>query len=271
MKGDLIMTMYINGKLAGMVDSAKNAEYQAKLDEKVSELFGDKTQISVQDLKKNSIFNKVYKSLNKAGKENFDKVLSLDGDAQNISEKELKTLLTLLDADLYNDNGQEIFLMDNNIGTNKKTGGIYKATDKEIQQVYGNIQTRAEKEAAEIQKQKEMEQKSEQLIGMVKDYDYKNGSDVAKALNIIRENSEIGSSEGLEVHDNAIYEFFKEQVVDVDSYRDGGSRLYYLEDGTKIYHDNSISSMFRGESGAVTITHPDGTEEKYNNKGEKIE
>jgi hypothetical protein len=259
-KGDSIMA---NGDVnfTGMVNSASNNVYQAKLDEKVSQVMGNDDKISAKDLKKNSIFSKVYEALDETGKANFDKVLSLDGDANTVNEKEIRTLLTLLDADLTTEDGSKKFRMDNNLGTNKDSSGIYQATNDEINEVYNSVQTKAEREAAEIQKQKEASQEMEEeakireeVSQAVKNCDYKNGSDVAKTLNLIKRYDKIIDDK------EAIETLFKAKIIDTQTFRDFGSKLYKLSNRTTVY----IAAPF----GDVTIKRPNGTYEKYNAKGE---
>lgn len=274
------MSFYIGGSLVGMADAVKNEEYQQKLTEQTVEILGDKTTISVDDLKKNAIFSKAFKNLSKTGKENLNKLFNLDGDAQNVSEKELKTILTLLDADLqtyddrryskaegkYVDTKEEAFFMDNEIGT-KKTSGIYQATDDEIQNVYQNTKTRAEVQAEEVEKQKRAAQELEDLNKMVAEYDVSNSSDLTKALNTLRQNARIGDSDGYQIFEMAVQNLFKGELKQTDHYRDGGSALYKLKDGTEIYHNNAFIS---NENGYVTITRTDGTVEKYDRQGNLV-
>ncbi len=269
------MTNYINGFLAGMGDSVTDKEYQQTLNAQAAEILGDKTSISAKNLKKTPLFSEAYKKLDAEGQKRFDSLLNLDGDSKNVSEKELKTLLTLLDADLTTGaNNEEVFLMDNKVSTGK-TGGIYQATDKEIQYVYDNTKTRAEQQAEEVaklkaaaEKQKANAEKLENVNNEINKMDTSTGSGLTKALNYIGENISWGSSEGLKMYDSAINNLFKDQLEDVGTYRDGGSRIYTLKDGTTIFHDNKL---FGAENGFVTITRPDGSVEKYNPQGEKVE
>ncbi len=262
------MPIYYNGALVGMNNAVHDKDYQAKLSEKTTQILGDKTSISVNELKKNSLFNDAYKKLDAEGKKQFDAILNLDGDANQVSEKELKTLMTILDSDLSKDefSNKEVFLMDGEFSTGKK-GGIYQATEQEIQNVYQNTKTRAEIKAAEVAKMKANAEKLNDLKGLVSEYDIAKGSDLAKGLNILRSNVSIGNKEGMHIYDSAISDFFKGQLQNVDTSRDGGSRLYTLKDGTTIYHDNQIMGK---ENGFVTITYPDGKIEKYNAEGEKV-
>ncbi len=262
------MPRYINGALAGMWDSITNKEYQQKLNAQVAEILGDKNSISAKNLEKTSLFNEAYNKLDANGKKRFDSLINLDGDSKNVSEKELKTILTLLDADLTTiDNQEEVFLMDNEFSTGKSSG-IYQATEEEIQDVYGNIKTRAEVQAEEVAKLKAAAEKLEKVNNEINKMDISTGSGLTKALNYISEKISFGSSEGMQMYDSAVNTLFKGQLQDVKKARDGGSTLYTLKDGTTIFHDNKFLG---DENGFVTITKPDGSVEKYNPQGEKVE
>ncbi len=263
------MPMYINGALVGMSEAVRDKEYQKQLSEKTSALLGDRTSISAKELKKSSLFKNAYKQLDAEGKKKFDAILNLDGDGKNVSEKELKTLMTLLDADLGINHvtNSEAFFMDGEFSTGK-SGGIYQATDSEIQHVYQNTKTRAEIQAEEVAKLKADAQKLESIKNSVAQFDVSTGSGLTQALNFVRENMDIGNSDGLKLYDAAIADLFKGNIQNIETYRDGGSRLYTLKDGTTVYHDNTI---FGQENGFVTITRPDGSAEKYNPEGEKVE
>ncbi len=263
------MPTYINGSLVGMGDAVKDAEYQKKLSEKTQEFLGDRTSISVAELKKSSLFAKAYKKLDAEGKKNFDAILNLDGDSKNVSEKELKTLMTLLDANLDKVplEDREAFFMDGEFSIGKNSG-IYQATAEEIQNVYKNTKTRAEQKAEEMAKLKAKAQKLDEIGKLIADYDISKGSDLTKALTTIDANISAGNKDGYELYNAAISKLFNGQLVNTNVYRDGGSREYTLKDGTKIFHDNRI---FGEENGFVTITRPDGSVEKYNPEGEKVQ
>lgn len=262
------MPMYINGALVGMGEAVYDKEYQQKLSEQTTKILGDKDSISVKDLKKMPIFSDAYKKLDKTGQKRFDEILKLDGDAKNISEKELKTLLTVMDADLQFDDWSEseVFLMDGE-PTLGETGGLNQAREDEIQNVYQNTKTRAEIQAEEMKKMKEISAKLENIKELVSEYDINNGSDVTKALNVLDENISRGNREGSQIYDMAISNLFSGKLERFDTFRDGGSREYLLKDGTKIYRDNGFGSK---ERGFTTITRPDGTVEKYNTEGVKV-
>src|SRR5574344_1611737 len=120
------MPEYINGALVGLGDAIMDKDYQANLSKKTQALLGNKTSISADALKKTPIFNEAYKKLNVEGKKKFDAILSLDGD-----------------ANLSNVDGKERFLMDGELSTDK-SGGIYQASNQEINTVYKYAQTKAE-------------------------------------------------------------------------------------------------------------------------------
>ena len=265
------MGLYVNGSLVGMGNAVKDADYQKNLNERTISILGDKTSISLADLKKTPVFSKIFTQLDKTGQEKLNRILSLDGDNKNVSEKELKTLLTLLDADLqkvdaYPYNGDEAFLMNEEIDV-KPSNGIYQATEEEVQNVYQNTKTRAEMQADEIKKQKEMSQQLTYLNELVSEYDISNPSDLTKALNTLRQNCSVGNAEGMQIYESATSALFKGQLQEVQTYRDGGSRMYILKDGTEIYHDNKAGG---GTKGYVTITNTDGSIIQYNRDGEKI-
>ncbi len=265
------MGLYVNGSLVGMGNAVKDAEYQKNLNERTTSILGDKTSISLADLKKTPVFSKIYTQLDKTGQEKLNRILSLDGDNKNVSEKELKTLLTLLDADLqkvdeYPYNGKEAFLMNEEVDV-KPSNGIYQATEEEVQNVYQNTKTRAEMQADEIKKQKEMSQQLTYLNELVSEYDISNPSDLTKALNTLRQNCSVGNAEGMQIYESATSALFKGQLKEVQTYRDGGSRMYILKDGTEIYHDNKAGGSTKGY---VTIINTDGSIIKYNREGEKI-
>ncbi len=265
------MGLYVNGSLVGMGNAVKDADYQKNLSERTTAILGDKTSISLTDLKKTPVFSKIYTQLDKTGQEKLNSILSLGGDDKNVSEKELKTLLTLLDADLqkvdaYPYNGKEAFLMNGEMEV-KPSSGIYQATDEEIQDVYNNTKTRAEIQADEIKKQKRMSQELAKLNDLVSEYDISNGSDLTKALNTLRQNCKVGNPEGMQLFESATSALFKGQLKNVETYRDGGSRNYILKDGTEIYHDYRSGSSNKG---SVTITNTDGSIIQYNREGEKV-
>lgn len=261
------MGHYINGALVGMGNAVNDKEYQKKLAERADGLLQGKKSISSADLKKTPLFQDAFKKMDTQAKARFEQIINLDGDAKNISEKELKTLLTVMDADLQNVKGNEKFLMDGNFSL-EKSGGLNQATDREIIDVYNNTKTRAEIKAEEIKNMKKASQKLESVRQMIADFDVTTGTGLTQALNTIDEIIDRGDEEGLKLYDMSVSNLFNGQLERFDTYRDGGSREYILKDGTKVFHDNKI---FGEENGYVTITHPDKTVEKYTPEGERVE
>jgi hypothetical protein len=246
-KGDSIMANGdANSTRIGMGNAAYNGEYQAKLDEKISQVMGNEDKISTKDLKKNSIFSKVYEALDGTGKANFDKIVSLDGDSTTVNKNELRTLLMILDADLTNINGRDVFLVDNEIGTNKETSGIYQATDDEIKAQSNSLKT-------DDEKREDVEQQ-------VKKYDCTDGSQLANALNLVYKHRSLFGGK------NAVSVVLKEQIAE----HDPTTNSYSLKDGRTLYYTKSLNHRLLKNENILKIVYPDGTEEKYNNKGEKI-
>ena len=96
-----------------------------------------------------------------------------------------------------------------------------------------------------------------------------NGGEWAKAIQIIHNNISWWSFEGLKLRKQAFEKILgKQQIFRVETYRDGGSTEWYLKNGTIVFLDNSISSS---EVGYITVYHPNGTEEKFNTDGVKVE
>lgn len=94
-----------------------------------------------------------------------------------------------------------------------------------------------------------------------------NGGEWAKALQIIDKNISYWYA-------NKAWNMAFEQILGKghvksgEAERDGGSKFWILNDGTRVYLNKGI---FSAESGYVTVRHPDGTEEKFNPDGIKVE
>jgi hypothetical protein len=137
-------------------------------------------------------------------------------------------------------------MVDNEIGTNKETSGIYQATDKEIKSVYDSLRPKEER-------RKEVEQQ-------VKKYDCTDGSQLAKALNLVDHNNGLFDK-------NAVRVVLSDQISE---YRQE-SNSYKLKDGrTVIFADNTPRNRSHHIVGAVKIEYPDGTVELYDREGEKL-
>lgn len=272
------MPIYSNGAIVGMYDAVRETEYQQNLDVKAGEILGDKESISLSALKKNSVFAKAYNSLDATGKARIDQIANMEGDAQNVSERELKVILTAMDANLqdweWGNKKTKEFFMDGEASTGE-TGGLNQATDKELQDILQNTKTRAEKIMEAKKKQEASDAKIKTTVEQAKDikpYDDNgrvNGGEWAKAVQIIHSNISWGSMEGLEDWYNAFEKILgKGQVIDIDTYRDGGSQEFTLQDGTVVYLDNEIGG---NEVGYITVTHADRTVEKFKPDGTKVE
>lgn len=272
------MTIYVGGAIVGMHDAVRDEDYQKKLDVKTGEILGDKESISLDSLKKNSVFAKAYNELDATGKARIDQIANMEGDAKNVSERELKVILTAMDANLqefeWGKEKQEKFFMDGNPSTGT-TGGLNQATDEELQDILQNTKTRYEKVMEAKKKQEEMNNlvnNTKEQAKDIKAYDDNgrvNGAEWAKAIKIIKSNISWGSREGLQTWEAAFENILGQgQVVHTSTYRDGGSTEWTLADGTKVYLDNNCS---RNEIGYVTVTHPDGSKEKFKPDGTKVE
>ena len=270
------MPIYVNGAMVGMHDAVRDAEYQQKLDVKAGEILGDKESISLAALKKNSVFAQAYKELDAKGKARIDQIANMEGDAQNVSERELKVILTAMDANLqdweWGKEKTQKFYMDGEASTDE-TGGLNQATDEELQDILQNTKTRTER-IEEAQKKEEAKNEkikatAEQAID-IKPYDDNgrvNGGEWAKAFQIIHQNISWGNREGLETWEKAFENILgKGQVTHTSTYRDGGSKEWTLKDGTVVYLNNQFGGS---EVGYVTVKHPDGTSEKFKPDGNK--
>ena len=251
----------LNRAVSGNDTNAKL--YQAKLDEHAKAVFGNSQTITKQQLfsKDKSIFN-AYKNMSDEGKKIFDKIIGLDGNVSSISDKEYKTLYAVLDADLSK-SGQR-FILDDKIVLNE-TNGIYNVKDSEINNVYNSAKSRqkvkAENQAKEITNMKILSTIKEE----VSKYNLKNGSDFAKALNLINNKIE-NNSDNVSLRNKALDFIFNNKYEKV-VYRDG-SEEYKLPDGIAIFYNNKLLDP---ENGYVKITHTDGRVEKYSPDGQKVE
>ena len=87
------MSSNFNSKLFGLGQSILNSDYQKHLDKKVEDILGDNESISVEALKNKSIFKKAFQTFDN---NKLQAIFNLDGDADNVSEKELKILIHIL-------------------------------------------------------------------------------------------------------------------------------------------------------------------------------
>ena len=271
------MPIYHGDALVGMHDAVRDAEYQKKLDVKVEKILGNNESISLAALKKNSVFAQAYKELDAKGKARVDQIANMEGDVQNVSERELKVILTAIDANLQdwkwgNEKNQK-FYMDGKASTGE-TGGLNQATDKELQDVLENTKTRAERIKEAQKKEEARNEKIKATIEQaknIKPYDdngHVNGGEWAKAFQIIYQNISCNDYEDLKTWGKAFENILgKGQIADASTYRDG-SKAFTLKDSSIVFLNNDF---FSDEFGYVTVKHPDETTEKFKPDGTKVE
>ena len=117
-----------------------NPDYQKKIHDTTNEILQNQKEISINDLKSNSIFQRLIKSDDTKLQTNlWDKIKSIAGDI--IDKTELKTIIILLDAHLekINDLKSEDFCFDNQYELNENSG-IFHATKDEIDTTLNVIQ-----------------------------------------------------------------------------------------------------------------------------------
>lgn len=95
------------------------------------------SSISVNDLKSNDVFSQWYDKLDKTAKEKIDYVVGLDGNSENVSKEELKTILLMLDSEQSKNDKS----LDGNINiTNKSNiGSFVKNSIDKIYQKFVSI------------------------------------------------------------------------------------------------------------------------------------
>lgn len=111
-------------------DTTQNKEYQSALDKKIDSILGGKETISVEQLRKNSVFS----NLSETAEKRFNDIASMDGDNKTFSREELRVLYALADAKLENDQ----FKFDTNPEIDENSG-LEQATDKEINTMIQNL------------------------------------------------------------------------------------------------------------------------------------
>lgn len=110
--------------------ASNDKEYNQLLDEKINSILKGKETISLQQLKKNSLFaNMSDKAL-----ERFNYIAGIDGDASTFNSEELKVLFALSDASLK----ENKFVFDNSYKVDNKSG-LVEATDKEVKGMIKNL------------------------------------------------------------------------------------------------------------------------------------
>lgn len=128
---DNINTSQGNSKEWIMLDkTTKDAEYNKVLDKKINSILQGQETISLQTLKKNSLFS----NLSEKALERFNYIAGIDGDNKSFNAEELKVLLALSDATLKNNQ----FVFDNSYKINNNSG-LIEATDNEVESMIQNL------------------------------------------------------------------------------------------------------------------------------------
>lgn len=275
----VVMSSDFNSKLFGLGQSILNNDYQKHLDKKVEDILGDKESIGIEALKKKSIFKKVFETFDN---NKLQAIFNLDGDAKNVSEKELKILLTALDANLENVEGKERFVLDGKEGYSKNVG-VNQVTNDELETIYKYTQTRAEKKAEIMRKEKEEQERTLQnqkendyvkkTLAKIEKYklynsDGKvNGASVAKFFKEALENIKCDNQESDERFEDFLEKAFQGKPRLISRMRDGGSELIEF-DNTRVFVNLVPGSA---EYGNVTVTtYKPRSEEEYMPDGKLI-
>ncbi len=285
--------MSIGGKIVGMTTAVFVEEYQRDLDTKVEKYLGDKEQISTEALKTNSVFAEAYNQLDGNAKAKIEYIANLEGDANNVSEKELKVILTVMDAELDDSS----FLMDGKPTTSSEKGGLNQATNDELKYVLENTKTRAERKLALEEKQRKMQREKEERDNNIKIaqeevkninvYDETGNLDITNFVKVIaiinkyiKEDSMEGCNAWDEIFESAINNSGNEppkvKLKYAENLRDGGSKRWVFDNGTEIFFNNAFDSL---ENGVITVTYNkainkrkvEKVQEKYNSDGTKVE
>ncbi len=128
-KGNIDMTKPIDGQndnsfeYTGIKETTKNKNYQNMLEQKINSILDGKETISVEQLKKNSLFS----NLSDKALERFNDIAGLDGDNTTFNADELKVLYAMADASLKDNK----FVFDGEFAIDKNSG-LEEATDKEV-------------------------------------------------------------------------------------------------------------------------------------------
>ena len=252
------------------VQSSGEDSYMKTIQEKAVNILGKKDSISLNKLMNNSVFKEIYNKLDDNAKSKANTIFSMDGDAQNVSERELQTFFTLLDANLENVNGKETFVFDNE-DSFESTNGLSNARENEIQIIYNNTKSRADekmekmREQEEIKKQQEVAiQKEKQIQKEIKDvkvYDDDGNLNDANLLKVLKSLSNAGS----EVLEKVCREIFGDRLNLADLDRSGG----FLIDLKDTKNEGRSIIITRDMLGNVSIRQAEDFRE-YDANGDKV-
>ena len=184
----------------------------------------------------------------------------MDGDATTISEKEYKTLLTLMDAEFSET--EMVYTVDRKI-TAGKTNGMNQIDEFEIGMVYGEIQTEKEQQV----KQNKGNETLKNLKEQISQFDLKDNGDMTKAINFLMKN--IDDKEQLAKAINEL--ILNNQAIEINYGRSSGTIDFTMPEGSEIY---SVTLNYSGEKdkiGNVDIMTPDLYYDTYRPDETKVE
>lgn len=141
----------INFTKLSNASSPENEKYQKYLDDKTQTVLGNKDSISFKDLTTNSVFASEYEKMSADEKEKVLQIVGMDGNENEVTEKELRVLYTFLDAKLTEDG--ESFEFDAATSLGGKSG-LSEATFSEIRGVYENTLSQSEQKAFKLAQSK---------------------------------------------------------------------------------------------------------------------
>lgn len=113
-------------------DTSKDKDYNQVLDKKINSILNGKETISLQQMKKNSLFS----NLSEKALERFNYIAGIDGDNTTFNAEELKVLFALSDATLKDNQ----FVFDGKYSADNNSG-LVEATDSEVEIMIQNLVT----------------------------------------------------------------------------------------------------------------------------------
>lgn len=279
--------------------AVKNEQYKIYLADKVKQLFGNKNTITKENLLKDPSIFDVYSNLSDEAKTRFDYILNLEDSSNKVTEKEYKILLCLLDANACNiskfaktlEFDQEFSLGPSgwiNVSNEEMGGDVNRFIDQ-----ISNFVTSRKEDAKEI-KQKEKEEKEhlkelkqmekilnaenkqrekEQKVidkknfnflkSKITDYNYDKESDIIKMLDLLHKNN----IENKKMRGMILKSIFGDNLLDVKTLRDGGTKEYSLNNGVVFRFDNGYKSPTKN----LVAVIKDGESKWYNLDGSEVQ
>lgn len=119
----------------GIKDTTTNKEYKNIINAKINSILNGKKEISINELKKNSLFQ----NMDKKTEDRFNAIAGIDGNTETLSADELKILYALADGKLVKgSDGKEKFNFDGKM-ENANGSALKDAYHKEIIEVIKNL------------------------------------------------------------------------------------------------------------------------------------